>query len=88
MTQGSSPKRALWRDLAELGLAPRPLGALQRAGVITLLDLVRHSKAELLRIKNVGLRDVIEIEKKLGDMGLSLGVVSKWRRARRPVTGR
>lgn len=88
VTQRYSPKRALWKSVTELGLAPRPLGALQRAGITTLLDLVRCSKAGLRSIKNVGLKDVMEIEKKLGGMGLSLGEVAKYRRARRPLTRR
>ena len=76
MTQRYSPKRALWESVTELGLAPRPKNALQAAGITTLLDLVRYSRAELLRVKNFGIRDANEIEEKLGCSGSwSLAVV-------------
>ena len=84
MTQRYSPKRALWESVTELGLAPRPKNALQAAGITTLLDLVRYSRAELLRVKNFGIRDANEIEEKLGGMGLHLGVVPRYKKARRP----
>ncbi|MGH9463949.1 MAG: DNA-directed RNA polymerase subunit alpha C-terminal domain-containing protein [Vicinamibacteria bacterium] len=84
MTQRSSPKRALWKSVTELDLAPRPKNALQAAGITTLLDLVRYSRAELLRVKNVGMRDANEIEEKLGEMGLRLGVVPRYKKTRQP----
>lgn len=85
MTERYSPKRALWKSVTELGLAPpRPNNALQAAGITTLLDLVRYSRAELLRVKNFGMRDANEIEKKLGEIGLRLGAVPRYSKARRP----
>jgi DNA-directed RNA polymerase alpha subunit len=70
--------------VTELGLAPRPTNALQAAGITTLLDLVRYSRAELLRVKNLGMRSTNEIEQTLGELGLRLGVVPRYKNPRRP----
>jgi DNA-directed RNA polymerase subunit alpha len=37
-------------------------------------DLVRLSETDLLKIKNFGRTSMTEIKKKLGDLGLSLGM--------------
>jgi len=52
----------------------RAENCLAAASIQTLGDLVHHSDAELLKIKNLGKTSMKELKKKLTDMGLSLGM--------------
>ena len=51
-----------------------PVNCLAAASIQTLGDLVRHTEADLLKIKNFGKTSMKEIKKKLGDLGLQLGM--------------
>ena len=56
----------------ELGLPERATKALWSGGVRTLGDLLEQSAEELLFFKNLGERSVVDIRRRLGELGLSL----------------
>lgn len=60
------------RSVAELELSVRSRKALQRLGVVTLGELVAHSEAELMGIKNFGQTSLTEIKQQLARFGVSL----------------
>lgn len=58
--------------VTELELSVRSRKALQRLGSITLGDLILHTEAELMSIKNFGQTSLNEIQRQLARYGLSL----------------
>ena len=60
------------RSVAELELSVRSRKCLQRLGINTLGELISRSEAELMAIKNFGQTSLVEIERRLGELGLSL----------------
>ncbi len=62
------------RSVSELELSVRSRKALQRLGVATLGELIQHTEAELLTIKNFGQTSLTEIKGQLTKFGLSLHV--------------
>ena len=59
-------------SIEELYLPSRAIHCLRNAKIFTVDDLLRHSRADLLAIKNMGRRTVYEICEALGKYGLSL----------------
>lgn len=60
------------RSVAELDLPVRARKCLQRLGISTLGELVQHTEAELMSIKNFGQTSLHEIKQMLGQYGLDL----------------
>lgn len=60
------------RPIAELELSVRSRKALQRLGVTTVGELLQHSEAELMSVKNFGLTSLSEIRQQLAKLGLNL----------------
>ena len=60
------------RSVAELELSVRSRKALQRLGAVSLGELIAHSEAELMGIKNFGQTSLTEIKQQLARFGLSL----------------
>ena len=59
-------------SIEELYLTNRAIHCLRNAKIFTVDGLLRHSRADLLAIKNMGRRTVYEICEALGKYGLSL----------------
>lgn len=64
----------LFRKVSELCLSCRALNCLDNAKIVYIGDLVTKTAHELLLIKNMGRKSVREINSKLSDTGLSLGM--------------
>ncbi|MCB9867732.1 MAG: tetratricopeptide repeat protein [Phycisphaerales bacterium] len=60
------------RSVAELELSVRSRKCLQRLGISTLGELIQRSEAELMAIKNFGQTSLVEIKRRLGELGLGL----------------
>jgi len=60
------------KSVTELELSVRSRKALQRLGAVTLGDLIVHTEAELMSIKNFGQTSLNEIQRQLARYGLSL----------------
>ncbi len=62
----------------ELELSVRAHNCLEAEEIQTVGDIVTMTPAELLRLRNFGKRSLKEIEEKLANLGLSLGMKIEW----------
>jgi len=60
--------------ISELELSVRSSNCLKESKIKTIGDLVKKSELEMLQYRNFGKKSLAEINKVLGDMGLSLGM--------------
>lgn len=58
--------------IEEMDLSVRSYNCLKRAGVNTVEDLVKKSKSDMLKVKNLGIKSIDEVVLKLESYGLSL----------------
>lgn len=73
---GVGDPNVLNRSVAELELSVRSRKCLQRLGITTLGELTQRTEAELMAIKNFGQTSLIEIKRRLAELGLSLRELS------------
>ncbi|GFH43434.1 DNA-directed RNA polymerase subunit alpha [Lactococcus hodotermopsidis] len=66
------PERALDKVIEELDLSVRSYNCLKRAGINTVADLAEMSEPEMLKVKNLGRKSLVEVKDKLESLGLSL----------------
>jgi DNA-directed RNA polymerase subunit alpha len=66
------PERALDKVIEELDLSVRSYNCLKRAGINTVADLAAMSEPEMLKVKNLGRKSLVEVKDKLESLGLSL----------------
>ena len=66
------PERALDKVIEELDLSVRSYNCLKRAGINTVADLANMSEPEMLKVKNLGRKSLVEVKDKLDSLGLSL----------------
>jgi len=62
------------RPVADLDLSVRASNCLEAEGITTIRDLVVNDETEMLQVRNFGKTSLKEVKKKLGDIGLSLGM--------------
>jgi DNA-directed RNA polymerase subunit alpha len=62
------------RPVSDLDLSVRASNCLEAEGITTIRDLVSHTEAEMLEVRNFGKTSLKEVKKKLGDLGLELGI--------------
>lgn len=67
-------KQLLASPIAELDLSRRSVSAIEGEKIKTVGDLVRKSEQDMLKLKNMGKTSIKEIQKKLSDRGLALGM--------------
>jgi DNA-directed RNA polymerase subunit alpha len=70
--KGSGNEAVLNKSVNEMNLSVRARKALQLLNIHSLGDLVTHTEAELLGVKNFGATSLIEVKAKLTEYGLSL----------------
>ena len=68
----TSDDRILERTIEELDLSVRSYNCLKRAGINTVYDLTEKSKAEMMKVRNLGRKSLEEVKIKLADLGLGL----------------
>lgn len=71
---GASTREILSRPISSLELSVRAANCMREEGLETVAELCRRSKDDLLVVKNFGKTTLKEIEKKLEELGLSLGM--------------
>lgn len=64
--------KVLEMSIEDMDLSVRSNNCLRRAGIMTIDDLVKKSKDDMLKVKNLGSKSLDEIIKKLESYGLSL----------------
>jgi len=73
--KGTGKEAALAKTVGDLNLSVRARKALQLLNIHTLGDLVSHTEAELMGVKNFGATSLKEVKEKLVELGLSLRVL-------------
>ncbi len=58
--------------IEEMDLSVRSYNCLKRAGVNTIEDLIKKSRGDMLKVKNLGIKSIDEVIQKLESYGLSL----------------
>jgi len=70
----SSPEDHLDRSVSVLNLSVRANNCLEASGVSTLRELITQTESDLLRFRSFGKTSLHEVQRKLVDIGLSLGM--------------
>jgi DNA-directed RNA polymerase subunit alpha len=70
----ASQKEILSRPISSLDLSVRASNCMREENIETVGELVRRSKDDLLLVKNFGKTSLREIEKKIDELGLKLGM--------------
>ena len=65
-------QRVLEMSIEDMELSVRSFNCLKRAGINTVEDLTRKSKEDMLKVRNLGLKSLDEVIKKLESFGLGL----------------
>lgn len=58
--------------IEELDLSVRSYNCLKRAGINTVLELTQKSKDDMMKVRNLGKKSLVEVQEKMGTLGLSL----------------
>ena len=66
------PVKVMEMSIEDMDLSVRSYNCLKRANINTIEDLTRKSKDDMLKVRNLGLKSLEEVIKKLESMGLSL----------------
>jgi DNA-directed RNA polymerase subunit alpha len=78
LTGDSSPNELLDKPVSVLNLSVRASNCLDAAGIKTLRELVSRSEGDLLRVRSFGKTSLHEVQRKLTDVGLKLGMPASW----------
>ena len=65
-------QKALEMTIEDMDLSVRSFNCLKRAGINTVEDLTKKSKDDMLKVRNLGLKSLEEVIKKLESFGFSL----------------
>jgi DNA-directed RNA polymerase subunit alpha len=75
--KGSGNEAVLAKPVTDLNLSVRARKALQLLSIHTLGDLVSHTEAELMGVKNFGATSLQEVKQRLGELNLSLRLLDE-----------
>jgi len=73
--RGTSQEAMLNKPVTDLALSVRARRALQLLNIQTLGDLVSHTEAELMGVKNFGATSLTEVKERLTDIGMTLRII-------------
>jgi DNA-directed RNA polymerase subunit alpha len=68
----SSGERLLEMTIEELDLSVRAYNCLKRANINTVAELVTRNVEDMMKVRNLGRKSLVEVEQKLHELGLSL----------------
>jgi DNA-directed RNA polymerase subunit alpha len=75
--KGSGNEAVLAKPVTDLNLSVRARKALQLLSIHSLGDLVSHTEAELMGVKNFGATSLQEVKQRLGELNLSLRLLEE-----------
>lgn len=81
-------RRKLSMSVADLDLSVRSSNCLDAAKIATVGELVRHDEAALLQLRSFGKTSLMEVKRRLADLGLSLGMNVEEAAAAEPAAAR
>lgn len=64
--------KALDMAIEELELSVRSFNCLKRASINTVAELTQHTEEEMGKVRNLGIKSLVEVKNKLAELGLSL----------------
>ncbi len=65
-------ERIMDMTIEDLDLSVRSYNCLKRAGINSVSDLTQKSEEEMIKVRNLGKKSLVEVENKLNELGLSL----------------
>jgi DNA-directed RNA polymerase subunit alpha len=65
-------EKVLEMTIEELDLTVRSFNCLKRAGINTVEELVQRSEEDMMKVRNLGRKSLLEVQQKLAGLGLSL----------------
>lgn len=69
--------KVLYMSVEELDLSVRSYNCLKRAGINTVGELVQKSVEDMMKVRNLGKKSLLEVEQKLASLGLNLKKVEE-----------
>ncbi len=79
-------RHKLEMPISQMNLSSRAGNCLEAAKIVSVGDLVRYDEASLLQLRSFGKTSLMEVKRRLSDMGLSLGM-NLGTAAERPAAG-
>ena len=70
--QEDSQTKVLSMSIDDMDLSVRSYNCLKRAGINTVEDLIKKSKEDMIKVRNMGSKSIDEVIKKLDSLGLQL----------------
>ncbi|MEE0370434.1 MAG: DNA-directed RNA polymerase subunit alpha [Clostridia bacterium] len=64
--------KALEMTIEDLELSVRSFNCLKRASINTVEELTQRSKEDMMKVRNLGMKSLVEVKNKLAELGLSL----------------
>ena len=68
----SQKEKALEMTIEELELSVRSFNCLKRASINTVEELTQRSEEDMMKVRNLGMKSLVEVKNKLAELGLSL----------------
>ena len=65
-------EKALVMAIEELELSVRSFNCLKRAGINTVEELTQRTEEDMMKVRNLGMKSLVEVKNKLAELGLSL----------------
>jgi DNA-directed RNA polymerase subunit alpha len=65
-------EKALVMAIEELELSVRSFNCLKRASINTVEELTQRTEEDMMKVRNLGMKSLIEVKNKLAELGLSL----------------
>lgn len=65
-------EKALEMTIEELELSVRSFNCLKRANINTVDELIKKSESEMMKVRNLGMKSLVEVKNKLSELGLEL----------------
>lgn len=65
-------EKALEMTIEELELSVRSFNCLKRASINTVEELTQKTEEDMMKVRNLGMKSLIEVKNKLAELGLSL----------------
>lgn len=64
--------KALGMTIEDLELSVRSFNCLKRASINTVEELTQRSEEDMMKVRNLGMKSLVEVKNKLAELGLSL----------------
>ena len=64
--------KALEMTIEDLELSVRSFNCLKRASINTVEELTQRSEEDMMKVRNLGMKSLVEVKNKLAELGLSL----------------